>query len=160
MNEMYSKDSFPLEWICKIISEMETFSEAQSFLLHPVSIYIERLLEINPNSSVGLLAKAVLLYKEENDLIAARDILLVVYEMEPTWNRCQTLLLDIYLQLRAYDSAEFIYRQMKKKENDLRVVKALIKVNQADKAIIMCKELLVDAQNLEEQMDILTWFAK
>lgn len=74
MVEMYTKDTFPLEWICKIYSEVDEL-KTNEVLIHDISHYINLLLEMNPKSSIGLLAKAVKLFRE-NEFEESRDILL------------------------------------------------------------------------------------
>jgi tetratricopeptide (TPR) repeat protein len=82
-------------------------------LINPdISYYIDCLLAINSQSTLGLLAKALSEYEQKN-YAAAKNILIRVNELQPNWGVCLKLLLHVYELLKSYSSAEIVYRQLK-----------------------------------------------
>lgn len=73
MTKVYPTNLVPLEWICKIYIENESFAISQH-LKSNFGIYVERLLELNPNSILGLMASGLVKFAI-GDLSTARDIL-------------------------------------------------------------------------------------
>lgn len=73
MAGIYSTNMIPLEWISKIYIENENFAISEN-LKSNFGIYVERLLELNPNSVLGLMASG-LVKLAIGDLASARDIL-------------------------------------------------------------------------------------
>lgn len=77
MSNIYSNNVSPLEWICKVYIENQ---ESGSFSINEnlksnFGIYVEKLLELNSNSVLGLMASGLVKYAI-GDLIGARDVLL------------------------------------------------------------------------------------
>lgn len=73
MTKVYPNNPVPFEWICKIYIENESFAISQH-LKSNFGIYVERLLELNPNSILGLMASGLVKFAI-GDLSTARDIL-------------------------------------------------------------------------------------
>lgn len=73
MTNIYSNNLVPLEWICKIYIENESFKISEHLKAN-FGIYVERLLELNSNSLLGLMASG-LVKSAIGDLASARDIL-------------------------------------------------------------------------------------
>lgn len=73
MSEMYTRDTFSIEWICKVHTEVPDIVEKA--LNNEINGYIERLLDLSPSSPIGLMSQAVKYYRE-GDLISARDVVL------------------------------------------------------------------------------------
>lgn len=73
MTNVYNSNLVPLEWICKIYIENETFKISENLKAN-FGIYVERLLELNANSLLGLMASG-LVKSAIGDLASARDIL-------------------------------------------------------------------------------------
>lgn len=73
MTTIYSNNVVPLEWICKVYIENENFAISQN-LKSNFGIYVERLLELNSNSVLGLMASALVKFTI-GDLAGSRDIL-------------------------------------------------------------------------------------
>lgn len=73
MTTAYSSNIVPLEWICKIFIENEGFPISQH-LKSNFGIYVERLLELNSNSVLGLMASGLVKFAI-GDLTSAREIL-------------------------------------------------------------------------------------
>ena len=73
MSYMYTRDTFSIEWICKVHTEVPEIVE--KVLIKELNWYIERLLELSPSSPIGLMSQAVKCYRD-GDLISARDVFL------------------------------------------------------------------------------------
>lgn len=73
MTIIYNNNVVPLEWICKIYIENETFAISENLKAN-FGIYVERLLELNANSVLGLMASGLVKFAI-GDLASARDIL-------------------------------------------------------------------------------------
>lgn len=73
MSRVYSNNVIPFEWICKVYIENETFPISEN-LKSNFGIYVERLLEMSPDSVLGLMASAIVKFTI-GDLASARDIL-------------------------------------------------------------------------------------
>lgn len=75
--EMFAKypaDPVSLEWICKAFNEAEIEHRQSGFENQVVIDHYNKLLEIAPNSSMGMFTKALLLYKDHK-AVEARDVL-------------------------------------------------------------------------------------
>lgn len=70
----YPTDPISLEWICKAFNESEIEHRQSGFENQVVTDYCNKLLEISPNSSMGMFTKALILYKD-NKAVEARDVL-------------------------------------------------------------------------------------
>lgn len=73
MTSVYANNIIPLEWICKIYIENESFPISENLKAN-FGIYVERLLELNANSVLGLMASGLVKFAI-GDLPTARDIL-------------------------------------------------------------------------------------
>ena len=73
MTGVYANNVIPLEWICKVYIENETFPISEHLKAN-FGIYVERLLELNQNSVLGLMASGLVKFAI-GDLASARDIL-------------------------------------------------------------------------------------
>lgn len=73
MTAVYANNVVPLEWICKVYIENETFAISEHLKAN-FGIYVERLLELNQNSVLGLMASGFVKFAI-GDLASARDIL-------------------------------------------------------------------------------------
>lgn len=73
MTATYANNVVPLEWICKIFIENESFAISENLKAN-FGIHVERLLELNANSVLGLMASG-LVKLAIGDLASARDIL-------------------------------------------------------------------------------------
>lgn len=74
MTSIYTSNVIPLEWISKVYIENESFAISEHLKAN-FGIYVERLLELNPNSVLGLMASALVKFAI-GDLANSRDILL------------------------------------------------------------------------------------
>lgn len=125
MTLIYGNNCIPLEWICKIYIENES-NEAfkiNESLKSNFGIYVERLLELNANSILGLTASAFVKYSI-GDLTTSRDILIKVNQLQPNWITCLRKLSLIHYRLRAFLLAEIVLRQMK--DRSLMMAEVLI----------------------------------
>uniref|UniRef100_A0A336MZT4 CSON007589 protein n=1 Tax=Culicoides sonorensis TaxID=179676 RepID=A0A336MZT4_CULSO len=162
INEIHPRDTFVLEWLCKLYTDMPDLVEKE--MQKPINFYANQLLDINPTSVIGFMAQSIYFYKS-GDILSARNLALKVYEIEPKWTKCQLLLYDIYVQLGAFSSAEFIFNL---NQNiipvDLRIIKCLVKQNEktkGERALILCKELLAnEVSSAAKQLEILIWLTK
>ncbi|KAL7049781.1 hypothetical protein ACKWTF_003847 [Chironomus riparius] len=151
MTTIYSNNVIPLEWICKVYIDNEknqNFKISEN-LKSNFGIYIERLLEINPNSVLGLTASALVKYAI-GDLAGSRDILIKVNELQPNWSLCLKRLALIHERFRAYLLAELVYRQLK--NVDINLAEMLIEQHEKNKVlegIEICKNNLTDIKSTE-----------
>lgn len=77
MTAIYANNVIPLEWICKVYIENDgsnAFAINEN-LKSNFGVYVERLLELNSNSVLGLMANGFVKYAI-GDFIGARDVLL------------------------------------------------------------------------------------
>lgn len=150
MTTIYSTNVIPLEWICKVYIETENKDfKISEYLKSNFGIYVEKLLEINPNSILGLTASALVKYTI-GDLTGSREILIKVNELQPNWSICLKKLAAIHERFRAYLLAELIYRQLKNSE--LKLAEMLIEQQETDKVlegIQICKQLSSTAESKE-----------
>ncbi|KFB44720.1 AGAP003279-PA-like protein [Anopheles sinensis] len=113
MHERFPNDIYPLEWICKLYAEgIVAANLLPSLLIHDLSQYIERAVEVAPNSAVALLAKGKLHFTADQ-LTEAERALKRASEVQPLWGPCLELLAEIYFRQKAYGLAENLYRNMK-----------------------------------------------
>lgn len=150
MTTIYSTNIIPLEWICKVYidNENKEFKISEN-LKSNFGIYVERLLEINPNSVLGLTASALVKYAI-GDLSGSRDILIKVNELQPNWSLCLKRLATIYQRFRAYLLAELVYRQLK--NVDISLAEMLIEQQEKNKVIEgieICKNNSTDIKSTE-----------
>ena len=73
MSNVYNNNLVPLEWICKIYIENESFKISENLKAN-FGIYVERLLELNQSSLLGLMASGLVKFMI-GDLAGARDVL-------------------------------------------------------------------------------------
>ncbi|KAG5677413.1 hypothetical protein PVAND_007171 [Polypedilum vanderplanki] len=144
MVEMYPSSVIPLEWICKMYIENENNQSFQinECLKSNFGIYVERLLEINPNSVLGLSASALIKFSI-GDMASSRDILLKINQLQPNWSTCLKKLAITHQKLRAYLLAELVYRKLK--NVDLELAEMLIEQmieGKVKEGIILCEKMM------------------
>lgn len=84
MASIYPNNPTPLEWVCKIYIENEGFAISEN-LKSNFGLYVERLIELNPNSVLGLTASAMVKFTI-GDLTSSRDILV---KGEDDWDKLE-----------------------------------------------------------------------
>lgn len=72
MHSIYTMDISAIEWICKVYTESQI--QNQPIEIENITQYINRLLEANSNSTLALLAKAVIFYNDRK-FIDCRGVL-------------------------------------------------------------------------------------
>lgn len=70
----YPSDPVSLEWICKAFNESEIEQRQNGFGNQAIIDCYNKLVEISPNSTMGMFTKALLLYKDKK-AVEARDVL-------------------------------------------------------------------------------------
>ncbi|XP_058800397.1 tetratricopeptide repeat protein 37 [Phymastichus coffea] len=103
MHEIFSQDIYPLEWICKVYSELSITDIA--FDKIDIVIYYETLLDHESESVLGYFAQSVYLYKTDN-LIDARNILSKLVSVKPKWFHAWYLLSIVDVKLYCWEDAE------------------------------------------------------
>lgn len=165
MTGVYTNNVIPLEWICKVYIENESFAISEN-LKSNFGIYVERLLELNPSSVLGLMASGLVKFAI-GDLPAAREILtkgkknfseifpsffnlkFSVNNLQPNWSTCLRKLVAIHQKLRSHLLAELVLRQLK--DCDVDLAESLIE-QQIEKKTKEGKEILEqrdDVRSLE-----------
>ncbi|XP_033155918.1 tetratricopeptide repeat protein 37 [Drosophila mauritiana] len=119
MIESHPKDVYGFEWICKTYCEHHEQSEIdlwQQELRHPVQVYAEQLLELNPNSNLALLVNALDLFAE-GQLVASRQLALQAQKSQPAYKVTLELLARIHMELGAYKLSLQLWQEIGQ-END------------------------------------------
>jgi len=119
MTESHPKDVYGFEWICKTYCEHHEQSEIVSWqqeLRHPIQVYAEQLLELNPNSNLALLVKALDLFAE-GQVVASRQLALQAQKSQPAYKVTLELLARIHMELGAYKLALQLWQEIGQ-END------------------------------------------
>lgn len=129
MAAIYPKSPIPLEWICKVYIENENFN-INEHLKSNFGIYVERLLELNASSILGLMASSMIKFAI-GDLPLARELLMKVNELQPNWTPCLRRLVLIHQRLRAFLLAELVLRQLK--DCEIELAEALIEQQSEEK---------------------------
>lgn len=114
MHESFKKDSYPLEWICKVYTENIKSGEIENVkevLKRDIREYVEALYVLNPKSILGLITKGMHHY-ESGEYFEALDIFTAVNEVKPNWATCLRMLVQIYMKFRAFQLAERCYRDL------------------------------------------------
>lgn len=73
-NEIYPRDTFLLEWLCKLYTDLPELVESE-MRDKSIDYYVFQLLSANSSSAIGLMAQAINFYRK-HEIIAARDIAL------------------------------------------------------------------------------------
>ncbi|XP_017066147.1 tetratricopeptide repeat protein 37 [Drosophila eugracilis] len=169
MTESHPKDAYGYEWICKTYCENHDQPKKelwQKELRHPIQIYAEQLLELNPNSNLALLIKALDLY-HEGQFVASRQLVLQAQQSHPTYKVTLELLARIHMELGAYKLAVHLWQQLGEKnsayalclshEKDdsklreaVRMLQALEKTEDNVKSLARCYFKLGEVQLLKD----------
>ncbi|KNC22993.1 hypothetical protein FF38_07937 [Lucilia cuprina] len=115
--DFYPEDIYAYEWICKIYCEQynSTKNACLESLKNPIDFYASKLLELNSESSLGLLVKAIDLYNSQQ-FVAARELLYRIQIIQPNYEVAIKLLAFTEMQLQSYGLAENLLYQLK--DND------------------------------------------
>ncbi|GLH08653.1 Tetratricopeptide repeat protein 37 [Gryllus bimaculatus] len=105
MHNLYPKSEYPLEWICRAYSEQLTMSKAANGLDVNIDEYYEKLSQLNPNSSMVILAKGAKLYVD-GSYLEAIDLLKQVLSVMPTSYYIWALLCQCYSSIYCYVDSE------------------------------------------------------
>jgi len=141
MTQSHSRDVYGYEWICKTYCENHDQHDKgpwQQELRHPIQVYAEQLLELNPNSNLALLIKAVDLYAE-GQFVAARQLALQAQQSHPAYKVTLELLARIHTELGAYKLALQLWQQ----------------IDQESEAYALCLSHEKDPSKLREAVKIL-----
>ncbi|CAD7078460.1 unnamed protein product [Hermetia illucens] len=144
MTELYPREVSPLEWICKVYSENVDSSTVNlnSLLKNPIESYAEGLLNLNKNSSLGILAKAVSLYSTEK-YSQARDLLEHIKSEESKNPVCLKYLAECYVKLGAYTMAKREYDSINSTGSEYVLCLLHDESKESlEKAVNICEELL------------------
>jgi len=141
MTESHPRDVYGYEWICKTYSENHDQPDKdlwQQELRLPIQVYAEQLLELNPNSNLALLIKALDLYAE-GQFVAARQLALQAQQSHPAYKVTLELLARIHTELGAYKLAIQLWQQ----------------IDQESEAYALCLSHEKDPSKLKEAVRIL-----
>lgn len=114
MTTSHPNDVYGFEWICK--TYCENYDQANSDdwrqeLKHPIDLYAEQLLELNPNSNLALLIKALHQYAS-GQFIPARQLALQAQSSHQTYKVTLVLLARIHMELGAFRLALKLWLQL------------------------------------------------
>lgn len=148
MTIIYPTNVVPLEWICKIYVENESFAISEN-LKSNFGVHVEKTLELSPNSRFGLMASGLVKFAI-GDLAAARDILvkgkhflssvliffitfclILVNNLQTNWSICLRKLALIHEKTRAFLLSELVLREMK--DSSVKLAECLIEQQTEDK---------------------------
>ncbi|XP_071441528.1 superkiller complex protein 3 [Hetaerina americana] len=114
MHSVFNNLPYPLEWICRTYYESFLDEQELSFNEDEAELYCSKLLSLNPESSMGLMAKGALLYKRKK-FVDACDFLKKAMPLIPNSYYSLGLLGISYLSLNNLEDATFFLRECLKK---------------------------------------------
>ncbi|KAH8314396.1 hypothetical protein KR059_005330 [Drosophila kikkawai] len=120
MTASHPKDVYGYEWICKTYCENHDKPNSdlwQPELKHPIQVYAEQLLELNPNSNLALLIRALDLFAE-GQFVSARQLVLRAQQSHPTYKETLDLLARIHMELGAYKLAAQLWQELGQEHGD------------------------------------------
>ncbi|XP_017469147.1 PREDICTED: tetratricopeptide repeat protein 37-like [Rhagoletis zephyria] len=105
VTEMYHDDIYAYEWICKIYCEHRNVAiTCLSEFSKPIEHYVDILLQLNSNASLGLLIRAIKLW-EQQQFVTARDLLYRVRVLQPKYTVALELLARVEMVIGAWSLA-------------------------------------------------------
>ncbi|XP_046996555.1 tetratricopeptide repeat protein 37 [Schistocerca americana] len=111
MHLLYKKMEYPLEWICKCYSEATVHClQSVNHVNSCIEDYITRLLALNQNSGLALLAKGAKLFND-GSFTDACEVLKQVVPMMPNSCYVYVLLCQCYLATYCFVDSEFCARE-------------------------------------------------
>lgn len=145
----YLDDIYAYEWVCKIYCEFRDVSisclkEAQQTIEH----YVDALLQINPNASLGLLIRAIKHF-EQKQFVAARDLLYRVQELQPKYSIALELLARVEMLIGVWGLALPIWKTIGK-DNSIEYAICLSHVSSNEQQLLEAIELLKKFEPNEE----------
>ncbi|XP_014100452.2 tetratricopeptide repeat protein 37 [Bactrocera oleae] len=145
----YLDDIYAYEWVCKIYCEFRDVSisclkEAQQTIEH----YVDALLQINPNASLGLLIRAIKHF-EQKQCVAARDLLYRVQELQPKYSIALELLARVEMLIGVWGLALPIWKTIGK-DNSIEYAICLSHVSSNEQQLLEAIELLKKFEANEE----------
>ncbi|KAH8279293.1 hypothetical protein KR026_005491 [Drosophila bipectinata] len=141
MTISHPNDVYGYEWICKTYCENhdQDYSNVwQKELKHPIDSYAERLLQLNPNSNLALLIKALQQYAS-GQFVPARQLALQAQLSHPTYKVALELLARIHMELGAFRLA----------------LKLWLQLGHEDKALAECMSYEKDESKIKEAIRVL-----
>ncbi|KPU75888.1 uncharacterized protein Dana_GF12228, isoform B [Drosophila ananassae] len=146
MTTSHPNDVYGYEWICKTYCEnyeQANSDEWQQELKHPIELYAEQLLELNPNSNLALLIKALHQYAS-GQYVQARQLAFQAQLSHPTYKVTLILLARIHMDLGAFRLA----------------LKLWLQLGQEDGAVAECISYETDESQLKEAIRVLKTLEK
>ncbi|XP_037886996.1 tetratricopeptide repeat protein 37 isoform X1 [Glossina fuscipes] len=113
--DLYPKDIYAYGWICKIYCDNYEKNQFIAFdgLTQSVDFYASKLLELNENSYLGLVVKAIDSYNTQQ-YVTSRQLLSHALKEEPNYMVAVKLLARTETHLEAYDLAEELWQRLGK----------------------------------------------
>uniref|UniRef100_A0A1A9UF77 Tetratricopeptide repeat protein 37 n=1 Tax=Glossina austeni TaxID=7395 RepID=A0A1A9UF77_GLOAU len=113
--DLYPKDIYAYGWICKIYCDNYEKDQFIAFdgLTQSVDFYASKLLDLNENSYLGLVVKAIDLYNAQQ-YVASRQLLCHALKEEPNYMVAVKLLACTETHLEAYGLAEDLWQRLGK----------------------------------------------
>lgn len=113
--DLYPKDIYAYGWICKIYCDNYEKDQAIAFdgLTQSVDFYASKLLDLDENSYLGLVVKAIDLYNTQQ-YVASRQLLRHALKEEPNYMVAVKLLACTETHLEAYGLAEDLWQRLGK----------------------------------------------
>ncbi|XP_066150901.1 tetratricopeptide repeat protein 37 isoform X2 [Euwallacea fornicatus] len=103
MAQLFPSSSTALSWICKVYNELY-IEENTEFNCDKICTYVDKLLEFDPQNTMGLFTHALLEFKDGKSVIA-REKLLDVTSQRPGLVYAWILLTDVQLKLNLVQEA-------------------------------------------------------
>lgn len=167
MQSIFPRYNYPYEWICKVYLEWVTGTlDFSSTELDQVQVYIDKLLELNESSSLGILSLGALKWHEKNYQVCL-DILTPVLSDNSNPNFYGSYILcDALIKMKSFSSAQrqveiTLNNLSKVKEEPTRVkmelrirkiqIQALYHQSAQDK-MIQAKEIIDAMTNLDSEL--------
>ncbi|XP_011178747.2 tetratricopeptide repeat protein 37 [Zeugodacus cucurbitae] len=145
----YPEDIYAYEWVCKIYCEVLDLSiaclnEAQETIEH----YVDALLQLNPQASLGLLIRAFKLFEKQH-YVAARDLLYRVQELQPKYGVALELLARVEMLIGVWGLALPLWKAIGK-DNTIEYAFCLSHVSSNEEQSLEAIELLKKFDHNEE----------
>jgi superkiller protein 3 len=161
MIEIYKTNLIPFEWICKVFVDkfVDQSFNISDFLNTKLEDYVAQLLTLSAESPLGLAANGLSKYSV-GDFAGARNDLLKVFNLQPSWLNCAKFLGIAHMKLHAYFLAELVFKKCK--DCDLLLAESLVEQQTSQKieeGLNLCRDLFGKASQ-DQQLPILRLISK
>lgn len=167
MFNFFPEELCPLEWICKVYCENYKINDnILSAIEMPIDFYAEKLENLNPNSSLAFLIKAIKAIDCEQ-MVKARNLLAHANQIQPGYKMLLQMMAKVEIEIGAYTTAiELVQNLGWKREHGVclsysscledlrRAVEILVKLDQNEEDVLdslaRCYRQLNEKEKLQD----------